>query len=105
MTVGAGALCFACKRWNGRVCDAFPDGIPESIMFDGFDHRQPHEGDNGKRFVLGDEDQLNAYEQVQAIIASFEPPEVRPEQAKARYGQPKPRPPHRSSEMTSTHLG
>lgn len=83
MTVAAGSLCFACKRWNGGTCEAFPEGIPASIMFDGFDHRQPHEGDNGKRFVLGDADQLAVYEQMKATIATFEPPEVFPEQVKA----------------------
>lgn len=31
-------------------CEAFPAGVPEDILYDGFDHRLPHPGDNGVRF-------------------------------------------------------
>jgi len=33
------------------VCDAFPDGIPDEILRQGFDHRNEYPGDNGIRFV------------------------------------------------------
>ena len=72
MTAAAGSICFACKRWRGRVCEAFPDGIPESIMFDGFDHRQPHEGDHDLRFVLDDPRLLAAYEDMNTLVAGLD---------------------------------
>jgi hypothetical protein len=33
------------------VCAAYPDGIPDEIIRQGFDHRQPYPGDNGIRFI------------------------------------------------------
>ena len=44
--------CFVCTRYgtdNGK-CQAFPDGIPEKILFMEHDHREPYKGDNGIRF-------------------------------------------------------
>jgi hypothetical protein len=32
---------------RGPSCEAFPDGIPDDIWTNEFDHRQPHEGDHG----------------------------------------------------------
>ena len=32
---------------DGPFCAAFPDGIPDDIWENRFDHRQPHEGDHG----------------------------------------------------------
>ena len=43
--------CVQCRhnRLDG-TCDAFPDGIPMSILTNTFDHRQPHDGDHGIQF-------------------------------------------------------
>lgn len=32
-------------------CTAFPAGIPDEILRQGFDHRNPYEGDGGVMFV------------------------------------------------------
>ncbi|RAY14205.1 hypothetical protein DPM19_14570 [Actinomadura craniellae] len=46
------------------LCDAFPDGIPKDIHFDGFDHRLPYPGDHGIRFLFNEEREvvLRGYE-------------------------------------------
>lgn len=70
MTTGRMPICEACKHLErdgeelGYRCEAFPDGIPEAIAVDGFDHRKPFEGDGGVRFELevGQEPALAAYE-------------------------------------------
>lgn len=31
-------------------CNAFPHGIPQEILWGAFDHRLPHDGDNGIRY-------------------------------------------------------
>lgn len=44
-------ICTSCKLLRkGMTCVAFPDGIPDQILFHGFDHRKPFEGDHGIRF-------------------------------------------------------
>ena len=61
MTARAQAQCTpSCARYRSMFsnegmakgatepfCAAFPDGIPEDIWENRFDHRQPHEGDHG----------------------------------------------------------
>ena len=48
-------ICSFCKHMVDNVqmkCKAYPELIPDRIYFDGYDHREPYEGDNGIRFVL-----------------------------------------------------
>ena len=74
---GSHTMCIACLRLKrdsldltnptpggGTTCSAFPDGIPTEIMDEGYDHRQPFPGDDGKMFVLDPEfeDVLQKYE-------------------------------------------
>ncbi len=46
--------CMDCKHIFNKLgpfsCKAFPEGIPEDILKDGFDHKKPYKGDNGIRF-------------------------------------------------------
>jgi hypothetical protein len=47
--------CIYCTRFQpgnpqGPTCTAFPSGIPEPIIQNEFDHRQPHPDDNGMQF-------------------------------------------------------
>lgn len=43
--------CMFCKHHHGDLtCDAFPDGIPEDILLNEFDHVESYDGDNGIQF-------------------------------------------------------
>lgn len=53
-------LCLWCARLHGRddgpmpveiACDAYPGGVPDEILDNEVDHREPVEGDRGLRFV------------------------------------------------------
>lgn len=67
----AGSICFACRRWQGSKCEAFPGGIPERY-FQGTDHRRSSEdgsevkGSDGRPLLFalaqGMEHKLDAYE-------------------------------------------
>lgn len=51
----ADAQCYRCKHFREDfTCGAFPDpavqAIPEEIMGNEHDHRQPYPGDHGIRF-------------------------------------------------------
>lgn len=55
MTMGVGSICFSCQRFRSWLeegapttdkgpnafCAAFPGGIPDEIIYNGFDHRNP----------------------------------------------------------------
>lgn len=77
MTVAA-TLCLACVHRHGADCDAFPDGIPEEILFEGADHREPYPGDHGIRFEVrpGRERDLTEY-----LLWKAQAPRVEPEQS------------------------
>lgn len=50
--------CFRCKHYRDvkletgapMTCTAFPEGIPEEIVFNDFDHAKPHDDDHGIQF-------------------------------------------------------
>lgn len=46
-------ICTTCLRLDEAEepkCEAFPDGIPDAIWLEAFDHRQPYRGDHGLRY-------------------------------------------------------
>ena len=47
--------CAECRhKFRDKAgCEAFPDGIPETILNNEVDHRQPIPGDNGIQFSKG----------------------------------------------------
>jgi hypothetical protein len=40
------------SRWR---CEAFPNGMPDAIMYDEFDHHDPFPGDHGMQYQAADE--------------------------------------------------
>ena len=42
-------------------CAAFPDGIPDLILHNGFDYRQPFEGDHGLQWTPGPGEEFAEY--------------------------------------------
>lgn len=52
-------LCLWCARLHrddgpmpvDLACDAYPEGIPDEILDNTVDHREPVQGDQGLRFV------------------------------------------------------
>jgi hypothetical protein len=45
--------CVSCVyKWSDRPgCAAFPDAIPDAILLNKHDHRQPYPGDGGVRYT------------------------------------------------------
>ena len=50
------SLCSFCSRrnQNGAGCEAYPEEIPQEILWMNVDHRQPYVGDNGVTFKMKD---------------------------------------------------
>jgi len=45
-------ICHVCARRRGvRTCEAFPGGIPATILVGDYLHTKPYPGDNGLQFV------------------------------------------------------
>lgn len=67
MTSAPAPKCVICKhKFETLQCDAFPDGIPDDILF-GFDHSEPYPGDNGIRFEASSEEELQVWEIFQGM--------------------------------------
>lgn len=61
MTEFTPSQCRACERkLTARTCEAFPEGIPDLMLFGGGDHRLPLPGDQNKQFLLADADDAEA---------------------------------------------
>jgi len=53
--IGSTPICLECKHFlddskPGLRCAAFPDGIPDAIIFGDHDHHKPYKDDNGIQF-------------------------------------------------------
>lgn len=80
MTTILTPICASCELFESRFdlgageeqrpfCAAFPQGIPDEIFVQGFDHRELFEGDQGIRWTFrrGARALLDAYEQSRAL--------------------------------------
>ena len=46
-----GPQCLTCTHsYHDGTCVAFPDGVPDAILFGGFDHTKEYPGDKGMRY-------------------------------------------------------
>lgn len=60
MTTFLSPICYGCTHFRAKdetpCCDAFPDGIPVTILRSAVDHREAYPGDQGIRFDPVDEE-------------------------------------------------
>lgn len=81
MTSVVPPFCSACARWQmydpasreTGSCEAFPGGIPAEIQTGEADHRFPHPGDNGLRFVLRDDWTVAQFDGLVEELAYYRP--------------------------------
>ena len=60
MTIGGAPICIVCKHLEkGKLkCKAFPDKVPENIIWGRSLHTEPYPGDNGIQFEPRSEEDL-----------------------------------------------
>lgn len=49
------SLCALCKHLQGNRCTAYPNGVPDELLFGREVHLQPRSGDQGIVFEPADE--------------------------------------------------
>lgn len=75
MTTYMAPICTGCTHYRGQrgdefTCDAFPKGIPVSIIHSRDDHRKPVAGDHGIQFEPTDAEAAQYAADLFALIAT-----------------------------------
>lgn len=60
-------ICYSCIHYNGLTCEAYPDGIPQSILESTADHRDPQPGDHGIQFEQDPTKEKPSFELMEAL--------------------------------------